>query len=265
MTTTEFFYNLSFRKIETRAQLLLFLFKSRYRKFLSNYKYAFDNKIGLEIGGPSNFFSSEIFPVYEWAKEVDGCNFSTNTIWEGTINTNQYNYFPNKSGVQYIMEGSDLTEIQDEQYDFLLSSHNLEHIANPLKAIKEWMRIIKPGGFILLILPDKRFTFDHKRPDTSFSHILSDFESNIGEDDVTHLSEILELHDLKLDPGAGKDFDVFKKRGERNFEIRGLHHHLFSFDLLEKALGHFNVKTVFTYDVPPYHKIILGQKISKHK
>jgi SAM-dependent methyltransferase len=254
------FYSYGLKKVELRTKLLLFLFKNRYQKFLADYRYAFDGKNGLEIGGPSDFFSSEILPIYEWAEKVDGCNFSNNTIWEGTIDTNRYNYFPEKSGRQYIMEGTDLSEIENDRYDFLLSSHNLEHIANPLKALKEWIRVIKPGGFILLILPDKRFTFDHNRPYTTFPHLLSDFESAKDEHDLTHLSEILELHDLKLDPGAGKDFNVFKKRCENNFEVRGLHHHVFSFDLLEKSLLHFNLNVISKYDVPPYHKIIIAQK-----
>jgi ubiquinone/menaquinone biosynthesis C-methylase UbiE len=164
-------------------------------------------------------------------------------------------------GRQYILDGSHLDEIADEKYDFLLSSHNLEHIANPLKAVKEWVRVLKPGGFILLVLPDKRFTFDRNRPYTSFSHILSDFESNIGEDDLTHLSEILQLHDLKMDPGAGRDFEVFKKRCENNFEVRGLHQHVFSFDLLEESAAYFNLSAVCKYDVSAISQNFSGSEI----
>jgi SAM-dependent methyltransferase len=254
------FYKLSLDHVDTRTNILIFLFKNKYKKELFKTKSVFADKIGLEIGGPSTFFSSELFPIYEWAKLVDGCNFSANTIWEGNIDTTQYNYFPNKIGTQYILEGSDLNEIEDEKYDFVLSSHNLEHIANPLKAIQEWVRVLKPGGFLLLILPDKRFTFDHKRPYTAFSHLLDDFESNVGEDDLTHVPEILKLHDLRLDPGAGTDFGVFKRRCENNFEVRCLHQHIFSFEVLKEAMKYFNLNTISTHDVPPFHKIILAQK-----
>ncbi|MBE9598799.1 methyltransferase domain-containing protein [Pedobacter sp. MC2016-24] len=255
-----FFYDLGFNKVEWRTKILLLLFNKTYKKKLIEYKYAFADKIGLEIGGPSKFFSSEILPIYNWVERIDGCNFSKNTIWEGAIDGDQYKFHPDKSGKQYILDGSDLVEIEDKKYDFLLSCHNLEHIANPLKAIKEWVRVLKPGGFMLLILPDKRFTFDRNRPYTSFDHILSDFESNMGEDDLTHLEEILRLHDLIMDPGAGMDFEVFKERCEDNFAVRGLHQHVFSFDLLEEISSYFNLSTVLKYDVPPYHKIILARK-----
>jgi SAM-dependent methyltransferase len=256
----DIFYNLRFNAVEWRTKVLMTLLENSYKKKLSSYRYAFDHKIGLEIGGPSDLFSSDIFPIYDWAKEIDGCNFSRNTIWEGAIDTNEYRSHDKKLGYQYILDGSDLNEIGDDKYDFLLSSHNLEHIANPLKAVKEWIRVVRPGGFILLILPDKRFTFDRRRPYTSFSHLLSDFNSNIGEDDLTHVNEVLEMHDLKMDPGAGRDFDRFKKRCENNFEVRGLHQHIFSFDLLEEVISHFNLSTVCKYNVPPYHKIILARK-----
>jgi len=254
------FYNLRINIVDLRTDLMLFLNKKKYTEFLSGYKSVFENKTGLEIGGPSNIFSSEILPIYDWAFKVDGCNFSNHTIWEGSIESEDYNYYPNKHGYQFILEGTDLSKIADRSYDFVLSSHNLEHIANPLKALKEWERVIKPGGFILMILPDKRFTFDHKRPDTIFSHVLSDFENGVQEDDLSHLEEILNLHDLKMDPGAGRDFEIFKKRCEDNLAVRGMHHHIFSFTLLEQLLKYINMDVIMKYDVPPFHKIILARK-----
>jgi len=52
---------------------------------------------------------------------------------------------------------------------------------------------------MLLILPDKRFTFDHKRAVTTFNDLIDDFVRDIDETDLTHLDEILSLHDLSMD------------------------------------------------------------------
>jgi len=243
-----------------RTQLREYLNKSRETRFFAKYKYAFHQKNGLEIGGPSGLFSTGILPIYQWANSIDGCNFSDKTLWEGDIDTSGYAYYPGKTGKQYIIDGSDLSRIKSNQYDFLLSCHNLEHIANPLKAIKEWVRMLKPGGLIMLVLPEKTFTFDHKRSFTPFEHLLADFENATGEDDLTHLTEILELHDLSRDGLAGDNFDSFKKRGENNFINRALHHHVFSQDVLQSALAYFNVKTLDQYFTKPYHQIILGRK-----
>ena len=100
-------------------------------------------KIGIEIGGPSNVFRS-IIPVYFKAKRIDGVNFSSQTIWEGEIQAgNTYQYLPNTFGYQFISDGTELSEIKDETYEFLLSSDCLDHIANPIKALLEWKRILK--------------------------------------------------------------------------------------------------------------------------
>ena len=48
----------------------------------------------------------------------------------------------------------------------------------------------------------------------------------LEKNDLTHLQEILELHDLNMDPGAGS-FEEFKERSMNNVENRCLHQHVF--------------------------------------
>jgi SAM-dependent methyltransferase len=255
-----FIYSFSLLKIIVQSIISLKLNRKKYETFFLNYKYAFYQKNGFEIGGPSALFSTKILPVYNWANQIDGCNFSDSTLWEGSIIGDSYKYSINKSGKQYILEGTDLTPIDSGIYDFILSSHCLEHIANPLNAIREWNRVLKPGGFMLLVLPDRKFTFDRKRDYTPFSHLLSDYELKIEENDLTHLPEILKLHNLDLDPDAGKDYEAFKKRSENNIINRGLHHHIFSQNVLQQSFEYFNINVVAQYFLPPFHQIIIGQK-----
>jgi len=219
----------------------------------------FKNKKGLEVGGPSPIFSAEL-PIYTVIESLDGCNFSTDTIWEGSIKEGLfYNYFQNKIGYQFISEASNLDKIETNKYDFLLASHCLEHCANPLKTMKEWLRVIKPKGTILLILPEKNHTFDHKRPISSFDHLIADYNNNIDENDLTHLKEILSLHDLSLDPAAG-DINNFKHRSLENFQNRCLHHHVFDFKLLNQIFDYFKIKVKYEKFISPYHQIIAGVK-----
>lgn len=64
------------------------------------------------------------------------------------------------SGVQWgqavadiSMDGSDLSRFADSTMDYVFSSHFLEHTVNPLKALHEWWRVIRPGGCLVLYLP----------------------------------------------------------------------------------------------------------------
>jgi len=220
----------------------------------------FRGKTGLEIGGPSRRFTWKgIVPLYNVVERVDGCNFSGSTIWEGTISSNEpYRYKSRTLGTQYIADATELSSISDDSYDFILSSHSLEHIANPIKAITEWLRVLKDGGLILLILPNKEFCFDHKRPVTTFAHILEDFRNDVGEDDMTHLPEVLELHDLEMDTPL-ESREMLKERAEKNFGNRAMHHHVFDFALLRQLFDYFDLKELYS-NLGEDH-IILGQKL----
>lgn len=226
-------------------------------KGFSPLNHLFENQKGVEIGGPSNIFKSNgLLPIYSLAATVDGCNFSEQTTWEGKIEQgNNYHYQQGKTGYQFICDGVDVPIIPKNQYSFVLSCNNLEHIANPLKAIKNWLTLLKDEGTIVLILPRKESNFDHKRPITSMAHLIEDFEKNIGEDDLTHLEEILQLHDLKYDPLAGS-FENFKKRGLDNFNNRCLHHHVFDTNLLEQICTYFGLKVVLKTSRIDNHFII---------
>lgn len=183
-------------------------------------------KRGLEIGGPSESFGpGAVLPIYSRVGTLDNCDFSDKTVWRE--HREQYNFSPRKRpGRSIFCEGSELTPIADDSYDFLLSCHNLEHFANPLKALHEWRRVVQPGGALIVVLPFYRDTFDHLRTPTPVQNMIGDFEHGIGEDDLSHLDEILAKHDLTRDAAAGS-FEDFRKRSLHNIENRCLHHHVF--------------------------------------
>lgn len=247
------------------SQVLEFLYSAKYYKSKLQsakiYQNLLRNKIGVEIGGPSIFFKY-IVPVYPIIVGLDGVNFSEKTMWEGAICAGKnFKYYKGKAGFQYISEATDLGFIKANSYDFLLSSNCLEHVANPLKALEEWIRIVSPGGYIFLLLPNKMHNFDHRRPITSFDHILQDYEKNTNEKDLTHLSEILELHDLSLDPMAG-DYEAFKNRSLDNFSNRGLHHHVFDMAVIRMMLDFFKIELIQA-DVTLSDYIVIGRITKK--
>lgn len=193
------------------------------------HRHRFLEAEGLEIGGPSQIFSAGgLLPVYPLAASIDNCNFSRNTVWEGSIAEGRTFAFDpkRKAGRQFVAEATELLGFGSDSYDFVLSSHTIEHTANPLRALVEWRRVLKPNGILLLVVPDKHFTFDHRRPVTPLDHLLRDYECSMQEDDLTHLPEILKLHDLGRDRQAGS-YEAFKTRSEQNVENRCLHHHVF--------------------------------------
>jgi SAM-dependent methyltransferase len=65
-----------------------------------------------------------------------------------------------------------LTDVPDNSFDFLNSSNCLEHLNNLSVTLKNWIRVVKPGGYLILTVPDEdlyeqgiwpsRFNPDHK-------------------------------------------------------------------------------------------------------
>ena len=252
-----------FEVLNILGYIIKMVFSKKKRNLINKIVYIyilFANKSGLEIGGPSGIFRNDGFvPIYKIVKELDGCNFSNTTIWEGRLkNGEKYNYYKSKKGTQYISEAADLILIPNSKYEFIISSNCLEHVANPIKAIEEWIRVLKKGGLLFLVLPNKEHNFDHKRSVTKFSHLLLDYQNNTTENDLTHLDEILELHDLSLDKLAGS-FEQFKERSLKNFENRALHQHIFDVDVLKEIFSYLKLEVLLTYEGGEY--IILGKKI----
>lgn len=209
------------------------------------YQRELRGKAGLEIGGPSQVFRHAL-PVYTVVGSLDGVNFSTNTMWEGQLAAGgRFEYLPGRAGVQRVAEATDLRDIATGSYQFVLSSNCLEHVANPLKALREWMRVIEPGGLLLLVLPNQVANFDHRRPVTLFEHLLDDERRDVGEDDLTHLPEILSLHDLDRDPGAGGR-ENFVRRSHDNLKHRGLHHHVFDPALWDQMARHLGLTSLLS-------------------
>ena len=197
-----------------------------------------NNKSGVEIGGISGTGSI----IYKNVLNLDNVVFSKNTIWSN--HTDIYNYYNGKTGKVIVNDAVNITNVNNENYDFCFSSHSLEHIANPLKAINEWLRIIKKDGYIILVVPEKSGCFDHKRNYSLFSTLLTQYEKNIGEDDLSTLDEILMNHDLSKDPPAG-NFISFKKRSLDNYNNRCLHHYVYNDDLLMEICNFFKCEFVY--------------------
>ncbi len=217
-------------------------------------------KSGLEIGGPSRIFrKSYHLPVYKHIEKLDNCDFSISTVW--AKHTGSFVFNPRKSpGKTLFCDGSALIEIPDSTYDVLLSSHNLEHFANPVKALREWHRVLKSNGALILVLPYYRATFDHRRQPTSVDHMFNDFYENIGEDDLTHLPEIIEKHDRGMDPAAGT-LDQFHKRSLDNLSNRCLHHHVFDEHNSREMLSRAGFDVLALDFLLPHNLCILALKI----
>lgn len=72
-------------------------------------------------------------------------------------------------------DGEVLAKVADQSQDFVIASHMLEHCENPILAIQNQLRVLRPGGIAFFAVPDKRYTFDEHRPRTDLDHLWRDY------------------------------------------------------------------------------------------
>ena len=48
-----------------------------------------------------------------------------------------------------------ITQYVDKKFDYVFSSHCLEHMHDPVKAILEWWQLLKPSGYLIFTVPDE--------------------------------------------------------------------------------------------------------------
>jgi SAM-dependent methyltransferase len=213
-------------------------------------------KQGLEIGGSSaTFADTGILPLYRHVGSLDNAVYSASTPFSNDPRGNDFQFHSRKAvGRNLILESSALTDLKDGTYDFVLSSHCLEHCANPIKALREWTRVVHSGGAIIVILPHGRHTFDRRRPLTSLEHMLEDWRRDVGEDDKTHIEEMYSLHDFSLSPMAPK---ALRAALDDSFRSRCVHHHVFDETNCRALLEESGLEVVSVEFVRPFHIVSL--------
>jgi len=112
----------------------------------------------------------------------------------------QRRHYPELSAVALVSpdiidDAETLARVEDGEYDFLIAAHVIEHMRDPLKALRNWFRVLRRDGLLYLVVPDKRYTFDRNRPRTTLDHLVQDFRDPSEDRDRQHYLEYATLVD----------------------------------------------------------------------
>ena len=99
-----------------------------------------------------------------------------------------------------------------------------------------------------------------KAADESGSYVGRFRAAGWGEDDLTHLPEILEHHDLTKDLAAGS-VQEFHKRSMDNLSNRCLHHHVFDEHNSSELLSKVGFDVLALEFRLPFHICILARMV----
>lgn len=171
-------------------------------------------KDGLEIGGGSNYDV-----IYKNVNKLDNIDFIKK---EDKLFNN---------GDNYKCDATDMKSLPSNKYDFVFASNILQYIANPLKALYEWKRVLKQGGFIIL-----KFDITNDKI-SSFSKIEDNFNNEVKEDDLSSLPIIM---------NENKNInEKFIRDSLSNYHSRKLKHFNYDIDLLNDITDYLNLKTFY--------------------
>lgn len=238
--------------------------QNRLRRRLRAYEVCaptIEQARGIEIGGPSPIFArGGMLPLYPLLERLDNCDFTDETIWHGAAaESSAFHYDAHRQpGRRFIRDATSLDGIQNGSYDLVLSSHTLEHVANPLRALSEWKRVLRDDGCLVLVVPHLENTFDHRRPVTTLEHLESDFTRAVPEDDETHLQEFIELCDLTRVPEHLSRLE-FEQRTRGFVENRTLHHHVFDTQLVVRLLDRGGFELLHVETALPFHIVAVAR------
>lgn len=87
--------------------------------------------------------------------------------------------------VDVVARGDDLP-FEDDSHDFVFSSHVLEHIPDPIRALLEWQRVAR--RYVVCVIPHKERTFDADRPLTTTEELLGRHRAGLRSEEDKHWS-----------------------------------------------------------------------------
>lgn len=127
--------------------------------------------------------------------------------------------------VGIVDDGARLTQVGDATQDFVIASHLIEHLPNPISAMTHWQRVLKPGGKLLLVVPDKEQTFDKNREITTLEHLWQDFVSPDPARDYEHFRDFaLHVSIRTYNAAPETELEAFTK--QLHDERYSIHYHV---------------------------------------
>jgi 2-polyprenyl-3-methyl-5-hydroxy-6-metoxy-1,4-benzoquinol methylase len=103
---------------------------------------------------------------------------------------------------------------EERKVDYIVASHVVEHVPDLITWLQELRSVLKPGGQVRLVVPDRRFTFDYLRNETRISDVVN---AHLLRARVPQPHSILDFHlnAAKIDCTAAWDGKIVESSVEK--------------------------------------------------
>ena len=218
---------------------------------------------GIEIGALAG---AQFLPDGVSARYVD--RMTESELRRQYPELNEYPLVP----VNVVDDGQTLATFAESSVDFVVANHFLEHCDNPILAIKNMLRVIKPGGTLFLAIPHKDFTFDSTRRCTLLSHLIDDFKNGPETSKLEHFRDATENEFIqgKLAEKAEDREEWIEKNMKRYLQMDySIHFHVWTegeiFELFGALKTQFNLPFAIELFTMSNNEMIIVMRKSKQK
>jgi ubiquinone/menaquinone biosynthesis C-methylase UbiE len=87
---------------------------------------------------------------------------------------------------RYVVGTADNIPAEEASLDFIFSSHVVEHLANPLGHLAYWAKLLKPGGLVVAVIPDKDGCQDYAFAPSTVAEIMAEWEAGSMQVTIEH-------------------------------------------------------------------------------
>lgn len=162
--------------------------ESIFRRYEMNEVIQYTKGVGIDVGCGLN-------KVHTAAIGIDK-----------RLSTSDFGY---PFGAQVRADGSKLPWFNEESLDYVFSSHCLEHFQDSMAVLTEWSRVLKPGGYLVLIMPHKQ-----RYPNVGTPGANVDHKRDYLPEEVAKMVSSLGFKVIQLDTLQGKLAQVSWSKSE---------------------------------------------------
>jgi SAM-dependent methyltransferase len=149
--------------------------------------------------------------------------------------------------VDYVVKSPDFADRIEARFDLVIANHVIEHVPDPIRWLRQVETVTSEDGSLFLSVPDRRYTFDYLRPESTLPDLLRAHEQRLERADYYQvLSSLLYHRPVRAEDAWSGRLD--EKLGQPRFSVpeamrrarflaegyAGIHCHVFTRESFER-------------------------------